>query len=153
MGFEDVIEVLTKMQLLVQDSSELLMTITLIFGAIILANYTRKRTAELSPDERSAAGQPLYLSVVGILALAAGSFYNFIIDLDTAPLLVSGTYYTFTLAAATIFTIAALMILEYRKAIVIPIILLASSLIFIYAIALLNLPISMGMVLHRKDMD
>jgi len=134
------------MQLLVQDASELFMAITLVIGAVILVNYTRKRTAELSPEERASAGQPLYISAIGLLVLAIASFFNFVIDLNTAPLLVNGTYYVITLFAATFFAIAALMILNYRKGFIIPIVMLIGGTIFTYSIALLDLPVSMGMV-------
>jgi len=134
------------MQLMVQDSSELIMAITLIIGAIVLVNYTRKRTADLNAEERSSAGRPLYLSAVGMLVLAIASFYNFTIDLTTAGLWVNAAYYTFTLIAATFFAVAALMILEYKKAIIIPIVMLIGGTIFTYAIAFLSIPVSMGMV-------
>ncbi|MGY5859962.1 MAG: hypothetical protein RTU63_11385 [Candidatus Thorarchaeota archaeon] len=134
------------MQLLVQDASELFMAITLIIGAIALVNYTMKRTAGLSPEERTGAGRPLYFSAVGMIVLAIASIYNFMIDLNTAALVVNATYYAFTLVAATFFALAAFMILDYRKAMVIPIIMLAGGLIFTYAIAFMSLPVSMGMV-------
>jgi len=134
------------MQLLVQDASELFMAITLIIGAIILVNYTKKRTAELSAEERRSAGQPLYLSAVGMLTLAIASTMNFLVVLNMAPLVVNATYYAFTLVAATFFAVAALMILDYRKAIIIPILILAGGLIFVYAIAFMSLSVSMGMI-------
>jgi hypothetical protein len=134
------------MQLLVQDASELFMAITLVIGAVILANYTRKRIADLSPEERSTAGLPLYLSSVGIFVLAIASFYNFMIDLNAAALAVNATYYAFTLFAATFFAIAALLILEYKKAIIIPLVMLIGGLTFTYAVAFMSLPVSMGMV-------
>ncbi|MGY5870975.1 MAG: hypothetical protein RTV72_01880 [Candidatus Thorarchaeota archaeon] len=134
------------MQLLVQDASELFMAITLVIGAVILVNYTRKRTADLSPEERAGAGQPLYTSAIGLLVLAIASFYNYVIDLNTASLVTNGTYYVITLFAATFFAIAALMILEYRKGFVIPIVMLIVGTIFTYTIAFLSLPVTMGMV-------
>ena len=134
------------MQLLVQDASELFMAITLVIGAVILVNYTRKRTAELSPEESVSAGQPLYTSAIGLLVLAIASFYNFVIDLNTVSMVMNATYYAITLFAATFFAIAALMILDYRKGFIIPIVMLIGGTIFTYAIAFLNLPVSMGMV-------
>jgi len=122
------------------------MAITLVIGAVILVNYTRKRTADLSPEERAGAGQPLYTSAIGLLVLAIASFYNYVIDLNTASLVTNGTYYVITLFAATFFAIAALMILEYRKGFVIPIVMLIVGTIFTYTIAFLSLPVTMGMV-------
>lgn len=123
-----------------------MMAITLIISAIVLVDYTRKRTAELSPEERTSAGQPLYLSAIGIIVLAIASFYNYLIDLNAAELVINSTYYAFTLVAATFFAVAALMILDYRKAIVIPLVLLAGGLIFTFAIAFMSFSVSMGMV-------
>ncbi|MHA1481664.1 MAG: hypothetical protein ACTSQZ_09610 [Candidatus Thorarchaeota archaeon] len=133
------------MQLMVQDASELFMAITLVLSAIVLMNYTRKRTAGLGPEEVS-AGRPLYVSAVGILVLAIASFYNFIIDLASATLFLNGSYYVLTLLAAAIFAVAALMILEYRRGIIIPIIMFIAGTIFIYSIVFMEIPVSMGFV-------
>ncbi len=133
------------MQLMVQDASELFMAITLVLSAIVLMNYTRKRTAGLGPEEVS-AGRPLYVSAVGILVLATASFYNFVIDLATATLFLNGSYYVLTMLAAAIFAVAALMILEYRRAILIPIIMFIAGTIFIYSIVFMEIPVSMGFV-------
>ncbi|MGY5879016.1 MAG: hypothetical protein RTV31_02140 [Candidatus Thorarchaeota archaeon] len=134
------------MQLLVQDASELFMAITLIIGAIALVNFTRKRTAGLSPEESTSAGRPLYFSAVGIVVLAIASLYNFVIDLETSPLMVNGTYYVLTLIAATLFAIAALMILDYKKAIGISVVTLVIGTTITYLIAILELPIALGMM-------
>ncbi|MHA2193018.1 MAG: hypothetical protein ACXAAR_06275 [Candidatus Thorarchaeota archaeon] len=134
-----------EMQLLVQDASELLMGVTLILAAIILVQYTRQRTADLPPEERG-AGQPLYLSALGILTLAVASFLNYQLELDATATIWTGTYYVSTMVAAAIFAIAALLILEWNRAIIVPIVMLALGTVYTYAIVILELAVSFGMV-------
>ncbi|MFX0106685.1 MAG: hypothetical protein ACFE7R_00195 [Candidatus Hodarchaeota archaeon] len=144
MGFEDVVGV-KEMQLLVQDASELVMAVTLMIAAVILFQYTRERTADLPAEEKS-AGYPLYLSVLGIVTMAIASSINYNVDLNTVAPIWSATYYAMTMIAAGFFSIAALMILEWRRAFIIPILLLAVSLIFTYSIVILDLSVSFGFV-------
>jgi hypothetical protein len=141
LGFEDVIGV-EEMQILVQDASELLMAVTLVLAAIVLARYTRQRTADLPPEEKR-AGQPLYLSVLGILTLAAASLMNYQFDLNTADFW-AATYYSSSMLAAAFFAIAALLILEWRRAIIVPVVLLAIGVVFSYSIVFLGLEVSFG---------
>ncbi|MFX1261273.1 MAG: hypothetical protein ACFFAZ_04235 [Promethearchaeota archaeon] len=133
------------MQLLVQDASELLMAVTLILAAIILTRYTRLRTADLPPEERG-AGQPLYLSALGILTLAVASFLNYQLPLDAAASVLTATYYVTTMLAAALFAIAALMILEWRRAIVVPVVMLVLGTVYTYAIVFMEMTVSFGMV-------
>jgi len=131
------------MQVLVQDASELLMAVTLILAAGVLFRYTRQRTADLPPEERS-AGYPLYLSVLGILTMAIASIINFQIELDTAAAVFPATYYSASMIAAALFAIAALLILEWRRAIIPVLIVLGVALAFVFAILILNLVVSFG---------
>ncbi|MHA2140089.1 MAG: hypothetical protein ACXADC_04525 [Candidatus Thorarchaeota archaeon] len=133
------------MQILVQDASELLMAVTLVLAAIVLARYTRLRTAELPPEERG-AGQPLYLSVLGILTLAAASIMNYQFDLSTVDPFWSATYYSASMLAAAFFAVAALLILEWRRGIIVPIIMLAVGVVFSYSIVFFGLSVSFGFV-------
>lgn len=133
------------MQLLVQDASELLMAITLTLAAIVLFQYTRQRTAALPPEEKG-AGHPLYVSVAGILMLAVASLLNYWLVLDAVASLWTATYYALTMIAAGIFAIAALMILGWHRAYVIPIVMVILGLGFTYAIVLFDIPVSFGFV-------
>ncbi len=132
-------------QLLVQDASELLMAVTLILAAGVLLRYTRQRTAELPPEERS-AGYPLYLSVLGMLCMVIGSIINYQHDLVTTLPIWSAMYYAVTMVAAGLFAIAALMILEWRRAIIPLIIAVVTGLAFVFSIVVFDLSVSFGMV-------
>lgn len=133
------------MQLLVQDASELLMAATLALAAIVLFRYTRQRTAALPPEERS-AGQPLYLSVLGISALAVASLLNYLFQLDGAATLWTATYYAVTMIAAALFAIAALLILEWRRGLFMPVVMLVLGISYTYAIVIFGLQVSFGFV-------
>ncbi len=133
------------MQLLVQDASELPMAVTLILAAIILVRYTMLRTADLPAEERG-AGRPLYLSALGILTLAVASYLNYILILDATASVWTATYYVSTMVAAALFAIAALMILEWNRAIIVPIVMLILGSVYTYAIVILGMTVNFGMV-------
>jgi hypothetical protein len=117
--------------------SEGFIGLALIAAALVMFNYTRKRVAQLPPEERG-AGTPLNLSAVGVLVLGIASLirnYN-----ETNPgVFHSGllaSYYATAMVGAFILTIAALMILGRRQMYAIPTVLLAIGLVMAAVIIL-----------------
>lgn len=101
--------------------SEGIIGLALIAGAFVMFNYTRKRVAQLPPEERG-AGRPLNLSAVGVLVLGIASLImNYS---ETHPMFrIMGfiaIYYATAMIGAFILTIAALMILGRSRMYAIP---------------------------------
>ena len=134
------------MQLVIQEASEIMIAVALVVAAMIIVRYTRRRTAELPPEEKK-MGQPLYVSALGILMMAAASTMNF--EMNSGAIISSfdWIYYLIAMCAAASFAIAALLILDWRKWLVAPIILLAIGFIYIFTARALLPDLSTGMVL------
>jgi hypothetical protein len=84
--------------------------------------------------------------VVGILSMAAGSIVSFQFDITGALSVWGALYYSISMITASLFSIAALMILEWRRAILPVIAVLGISLAFVISIPLLELNLNYGAV-------
>ncbi len=83
---------------------------------------------------------------MAILILALASSLNFMFDLGAASAMVNATYYAFTMVAAALLAVAALMILQWRRAMAVPFVMLVIGLVYAFSIAILGLSLSFGMV-------
>ncbi len=110
------------MQLEFYEASELFTGIALVVGFLIMSIYARRRAATLSEDEKGLA-TPLYLMAFGVLSLGVASIVNFFMVLMVLTL--DFVYFLFAMAGPTLLTLAAFLIIGWRRYIAIPVVLVA----------------------------
>ena len=120
MGFEDVIEVYKKMQLVVQYASEIVTGIGIFIATLLLGRYTLNRISQL-PEEEKSLGKPLWVATIGILLLGVASIINYVVAIGFADF--EMYYYLAGVGGGGFLAFAATMIMGWKKGQALPIVL------------------------------
>ncbi|MHA1902499.1 MAG: hypothetical protein ACXADL_04290 [Candidatus Thorarchaeota archaeon] len=135
------------MQMLIHDASEIIMAVFLVIASVVLLRFTMKRTADL-PLEDKHLGRPLYLSVLGTFLLGISSLLNFLMKLLIfAEAFWLPVYYIIVMIGASMFAFAALYILGWRRAFIVPAVVLAGAILATLIIIWQDLPMGLGFTL------
>jgi hypothetical protein len=96
------------MQILVQNSSELVTAIGIFLATLLLIRFASNRVKQL-PEEEKSLGRPLWVASLGIFLLGVASLINYEYAVGYAEL--ETIYYLVAITGAGILALAATMIL------------------------------------------
>jgi hypothetical protein len=105
--------------LAVHEASEIFMALALFIGAALVFKYAKKRVAGL-PDDQKSLGWPLYIIGLAVLTMAVASTMNYYDIVTEFVYDLRVLYFIVAAIAPALATIAALLILNYRKYVVLP---------------------------------
>ncbi len=110
------------MQLLIQESAELIAGIGTIIATLLLARFTRNRIKQL-PDEEKSLGTPLWVATIAILTLGIGSIFYYIYGVELGA--TETPYYFIVIFGGGILALSATMIMGWKRGRALPILTMA----------------------------